>query len=78
MHIFYFATRKPSSIWIVALEAPIAAVQRAEKEQLLIQNLKPRYNKQQQYFWWQGKSHLASSSSTPSAQSQLRSNSHDS
>ena len=62
---------KNTDFWIVPLKGAIKAVHRIEKEQSLIQLLKPSKNKHVDYFWWEAKSHhnheqLFHESSTPS------------
>ena len=55
---------KNNSFQIFAFFGPKQAVLRAEKEQMLIQQLKPFYNKQQNFFWYDGRSHLHHTNST--------------
>ena len=47
------------NFWVIPLPGSSKAIHRVEKEQSLIQLLKPVHNKQTNFFWWDAKSHLS-------------------
>ena len=55
---------RTSDYFIIPVQAPLESVKKIELEAFYIHKLKPRRNKQVQYYWWSARSHFDQSTDT--------------